>query len=76
MSEEVLELGVIGRERLLQDGPQASEEGQGIQHVEGEAAGVGHQVLARGVHRAGGRVRHHVAVHRTLQGHWEHHNTR
>ena len=82
VSEESLELCVVGGERLLQDGPQASKEGQGVQHVEGEAAGVGHQVLARGVHGAGRRVRHHEAVHGTLQGRWDNttqgtrHNTR
>ena len=70
MSEEELELRVIWGEGLLQEGPQAVEEGQGVQHVEGEAAFVGHQVLARGAHRAGRCVRHHVAIHRTAQGRW------
>ena len=71
MSEEELELCVVWEEAFLQEGPQAVEEGQGVQCVEGEAAGVGHQVLARGVHRAGRCVRHHVAIHGTAQGRWD-----
>ena len=71
MSEEELELCVVWGQAFLQEGPQAVEEGQGVQRVEGEAAGVGHQVLARGVHRAGRCVRHHVAIHGTAQGRWD-----
>lgn len=59
------ELGVaeVGRgQGRPQDGLQTSEEGQDVQHVEGEAAGEGQQV-AGGADGRRRRVRHHVPVH-------------
>lgn len=68
--EKVLKLLVLGGEGLLQNGLQASKEGQGVEHVEGEATGERHQVLHRGVHGTRGRVSHHVAIHGTPHGRW------
>lgn len=50
---------------------QPAEERQGVQAVEGEAAGERHQVGGL-VHRRRGRVGHHVAVHGAEEGRWTH----
>lgn len=65
--DEILEVLVSVGERFPQDGLQASEEGRGVQAVEGEAAGKRQQTDGR-VERPGRRVRHHVSIHRTVQG--------
>lgn len=67
MHDETLELLVRVGQPPSQDVLQASEEGQDVQAVEGEAAVEGQQV-ASGVDGARGRVGHHVAVDGAVQG--------
>lgn len=64
--DEVLEALVRTRERLPQGELQASKESQGVQTVEGEAAGERQQISGR-VDRPGRRVCHHVAIHGAVQ---------
>lgn len=66
LGDETLEPIVCVRQRLPQNGLQPSEDGHGVQGVEGETAGKGQEV-AGGVDSAGGRVGHHVPIHGTVQ---------
>lgn len=66
MRDETLELLVCVGQRLAQNDLQPSEEGHGVQAVEGETAGE-RQEVAGGVDGARRLVGHQVAIHGTVQ---------
>lgn len=67
MRDRILEVLVCLREGLPQDGLQPSEEGHGVQAVEGEAAGERQQTDGGRVDGTGWRVGHHVSIHGAVQ---------
>lgn len=67
MCDELLEVLVCQRQRFPQDQLQPSKEGNGVQAVEGEAAGE-RQQAAEPVDGPRRRVRHHISIHGAAEG--------